>query len=368
MFKPRTTNPALIVKRTQIQVNPLQSSSFVAESSKTTGSLLGGDWDPALEYDPFWPNDFEKIAKEKRQTAENQAKANTSLPSNQISGRSSPVVSTMLIGRSLVDAYSDDEDDHEPTASTRPVGMGTAIAPPASLMESSVEQPSTSASWAAIPPPSASAPDSGPTLNMNVSSVAAKIMARMGYQEGRGLGRQEQGISTALQVEKTSKNGGVIVNNANTEDYPIPAPPGPSTLNLPEGSTETEDQGVAPITELLKNPTRVIMLRNMVGRGEVDADLEPEVREECSKFGEVVNCAVYQVPESMVNGKKVPHLSRASHLSLSDEEAVRIYVEFRRVESAVKALIDLNGRYFGGRVVRGAFFDAERFKKLDLNN
>ena len=36
-------------------------------------------------------------------------------------------------------------------------------------------------------------------------------MAKYGFQEGRGLGKSEQGISTALQVEKTSKRGGKII-------------------------------------------------------------------------------------------------------------------------------------------------------------
>ena len=33
----------------------------------------------------------------------------------------------------------------------------------------------------------------------------------------------------------------------------------------------------------------------MVGPGEVDDDLQPEVAEECSKYGEVVKCLVYEV-------------------------------------------------------------------------
>jgi splicing factor 45 len=32
------------------------------------------------------------------------------------------------------------------------------------------------------------------------------------------------------------------------------------------------------------------------------------------------------------------------------EETVRIFVEFSRLECAIKALLDLNGRFFGGEV------------------
>ncbi len=31
------------------------------------------------------------------------------------------------------------------------------------------------------------------------------------------------------------------------------------------------------------------------------------------------------------------------------------------------AVVDLNGRYFGGRVVKGGFYDPGKFKNLQLN-
>lgn len=57
----------------------------------------------------------------------------------------------------------------------------------------------------------------------------------------------------------------------------------------------------------------------MVGPEGVDSDLEPEVREECQvKYGDVTKVIVYEIPNT------------------SDDEAVRIFVEFKRIESAIK--------------------------------
>lgn len=50
----------------------------------------------------------------------------------------------------------------------------------------------------------------------------------------------------------------------------------------------------------------------------------------------------------------------------NNEEAVRIFVEFERLESAIKAVVDLNGRYFGGRTVKACFYEVENFRDLKL--
>ena len=63
-------------------------------------------------------------------------------------------------------------------------------------------------------------------------------------------------------------------------------------------------------------------LQNMVGPGEVDDDLQPEVQEECqTKYGDVNKVLIFEITEA------VP------------EEAVRIFVEFKRLESAIKGIL-----------------------------
>ena len=97
----------------------------------------------------------------------------------------------------------------------------------------------------------------------------------------------------------------------------VPSIPNVKLCNYPvaqalEKQQEQEEQQTQSITEIMKNPSKVILLKvtaaitddvpltmtdvqNMVGPGEVDDDLQPEVTEECSKYGEVVKCLVYEV-------------------------------------------------------------------------
>lgn len=175
--------------------------------------------------------------------------------------------------RSLGLAYSDDEEDEEENRDRKPTG-GAKIAPPPSLMTETESTPNKDTSF-------------------GVSSVAAKIMAKMGYKEGQGLGREEQGISSALQVEKTSRRGGIIVI-----DEPFLPPPLP--VSALSSTPPTHAEPTESITEIMKNPTKIVLLRNMVGPGEVDNDLEPETKEECSKYGEVVKCLIFEFPSGQV--------------------------------------------------------------------
>lgn len=120
------------------------------------------------------------------------------------------------------------------------------------------------------------------------------------------------------------------------------APPGGSKPGVKEEEEPT-------ITEIMKNPSKVVLLRNMVGPGEVDDELEPEVKEEChTKYGEVISVVIHEIQDQ------------------PPEETVRIFVEFKRIESAIKAVVDLNGRFFGGRMVKATFYDTEKFDNFLL--
>ncbi|KAI8923632.1 hypothetical protein BC831DRAFT_470270 [Entophlyctis helioformis] len=94
--------------------------------------------------------------------------------------------------------------------------------------------------------------------------------------------------------------------------------------------------------------TRLVLLTNVVGPGDVDDELEGEIREECSKFGRVRACRVVEIKPR----GRVP-----------DEEAVQVYVEFDSLESAIQAQEHLNRRFFGGRTVAATFVPLDRFPK-----
>jgi len=96
-------------------------------------------------------------------------------------------------------------------------------------------------------------------------------MAKYGWKEGQGLGREEQGLSTCLQVEKTGKRAGKIINKdveKAKDGFVMPALPPPASSMLPttpatpprpqESTSQSSD---ISITDLMKNPSKVVLLK-----------------------------------------------------------------------------------------------------------
>ncbi|EER87881.1 hypothetical protein BDA96_10G053300 [Sorghum bicolor] len=159
-------------------------------------------------------------------------------------------------------------------------------------------------------------------------TAAQRMMAKMGWKEGQGLGKQEQGITAPLVAKKTDRRGGVIVDESSSR----PPEKKPRSVSF-DGQ-----------------PTRVLLLRNMVGPGEVDDELEDEVASECAKYGTVSRVLIFEITQA----------------DFPADEAVRIFIQFERAEEATKAMVDLQGRFFGGRVVQATFFDEEKFGRNEL--
>uniref|UniRef100_A0A3Q3W9L2 Splicing factor 45 n=1 Tax=Mola mola TaxID=94237 RepID=A0A3Q3W9L2_MOLML len=295
------------------------------------------------EYDPMFPNDYEKVVKrhreERQRQREQERQKEIEEREKKRKDRNDGGAPSGFSRFPAAEGDSDEDDEYEKERRKRSVYFYSAwltyIAPVETLTQNSCsssfsyedESRPARGAKAAIPPPmyedserprSPPGPTSSFLANMG-GTVAHKIMQKYGFKEGQGLGKHEQGLSTALSVEKTSKRGGKIIIG------------------------DAAEKLVSSDLSILYSP-----MRNMVGRGEVDEDLEGETKEECEKYGKVVKCVIFEIAD------------------VSDDEAVRIFLEFERVESAIKAVVDLNGRYFGGRVVKACFYNLDKFRVLDL--
>ncbi|EDX15275.1 splicing factor 45 isoform X1 [Drosophila simulans] len=320
-------------------------------------SINSGGWDVTDEYDPQWPNEYEKL-KEKSNGSDNirAGVSDREDREDKEKDRKRGRVGRREVYRDEVSGQNlklsgfgqrqNDADTYLPSPGPVAKQGGATIAPPPSLQEMSID----------------SGCEATNTMPYSASSVAAKIMAKYGFKDGQGLGKSEQGMAMALQVEKTSKRGGRIIHEKDVFLPPLALSPpaicsqigtSPSHKAMPPPqmvgtASESGDIGYS-ITEIMKSPSKVVLLRNMVGPGDVDEELEPEVKDECNtKYGEVNSVIIHE------SFGTVP------------EDAVKIFVEFRRIESAIKAVVDLNGRFFGGRQVRAGFYNYDKFKCFQL--
>ena len=360
---------------------------------------LEGDFFPldvVDEYDPFQPNDYEAVLRDRealRQEEERLAELRRRFDDHRTSGeqraqplgysgereRGSPTAEPPLdrersvggeqqpeIGRGrggrmdILPAWMKKQQQQQPQPEGGDAASSSSVGP-SSLRASA----SASSESLGVAPQSAAAADGGGGFSCSShgpeSGIGAKMMAKMGYTSGKGLGRDESGITAPLLHMKTGVRSGVIRVGDAADAAAAAATMSPSggagdaqsshrgraggvLLSTVGGDEQTESASVAP------SISRVLLLRNMIGRGEVDDDLEAEVKEELSKYGDVRAVFVFECP-----GADVP-----------EEEAVRIFVQFSTVDAAQRARSDLHGRFFGGRSVMADFFDELKFARFEF--
>jgi hypothetical protein len=188
------------------------------------------------------------------------------------------------------------------------------------------------------------------------------MMQKWGFEEGGGLGRFGAGIRAPLVHVRTGAGTGIIRQAAVATLGGGAAAGGPSSSSSSSSSSFTyalAPRGPAaappqPLPEPEPPEGRVLLLRNVCAAAEVDDSLEGEVGGECARL-----CGCASRVESVL-------VFVCFAGSVPDEAAVRVFVTFSEPEFAAACRGAFEGRFFGGRRVRAALFDEERFRRLDL--
>lgn len=213
-----------------------------------------------------------------------------------------------------------------------PIRPAVAAAAAAAAAAASVVSPGRLANSISMPPPAVVAPVLGGSMQIGTSQPGQ--VAVISQDNAR-----KQQEDAKLQDELKQKM---------VEDVE------PQTLQQQENiSIKGQSARHLVMQKLMrKADSRVVILRNMVGPEDVDETLQEEITDECSKFGQVERVIIYQEKQSEEDDAEI---------------IVKIFVEFSSGTGAERAKDSLNGRFFGGRMVKADIYDQALYDCNDLS-
>ena len=331
-------------------------ADFTISQSNVVNSIHGASFDVEDPYDPTRPNDYLMWCEERLE----KKRLDKLADENKLKMASAE--------RARVDMERERQEAVESGDVLRlQVSMGAGRGRgrglsnlPAWMAQYSTPTPSSAPSSSSSANGSDSAPGQFDDGERDQEGLAAsRIMNKMGYQKGEGLGKDGQGIVNALEHRNSGPGstgqGQIIVDEQDRMRIASRAIAAKLALTNPDLSPVGTEKGIdkAPKKRmgLFSNPSCVVLLKNMVGPGDVDEMLADECKQECSKYGPVNTCVIHEI---------------TTEPDCPEEECVRTFVCFEKQESAVRAYREMNGRFFGGRQIAATFYDEGKFNKRDL--
>lgn len=188
---------------------------------------------------------------------------------------------------------------------------------------------------------------------------ATRMMEKMGWKKGKGLGKSSQGITAPLMLQKVNRRGGVIVQTAGIFDE--------VEDDIPKGKINKTDHSTADINKEIEEQnrqkkvnretitpnhdnkkhntitTRYVFLSNAIRSTEMNTSLKEEIETEAAQFGNLLN---------------IHFISDKS--AREDPSLINIICEYESKDQANSAVKKLNQIILKGRKVNASFItDAE---------